>query len=1676
MSVPLKPISIDFSVRQVDSKQKKFHSHVQKALQHFESVTEWADYIANLGRLLKALQSWSPQFSNVKFYIPYPYQVGRELSSSLSPSLPSGVHLKALEVYSYIFDKIGLESISRECNIWTPGIFRLMSYASISVKGPLIELYEQYLIQLSPQALRILIKPMLASLFTGIEDESSEFQGATFNLIDALKENLADDLLFWQAVFLIMISNKDRRAGGLVWITKQLPSLNAVPHKILEKVIESGSDRAKSISIGRDEVKQKREAALELLLPAARDLVHPEPGLLVRCLVSCLAEENEVLVKRGVLDILTQRIHLSSPFIQVLIPENDRKMLIMACCRTMLNREMSISRRVWNWLLGPASATQTSPREGSTTYFSENGLGALFSGLEEISNEPSGIADVYKICLSLMDRWEIACHVIPQVFIPLMRAAKRLNLPASVLKVASSFFDSVETNIIWGKLFDAIYQQRDSELLLYVLRNFNVATEDEVLVRHLPLIFLSLLASMSSKVSPGEYEILMSLLTLIPDRAYLPVEHSQLDENDDLDKEGVLKSISNYYKASSDMTLSTTEDSTGALSPPFSTEDMTFLTIHLIQRLLIEQIDGNCHVGQIANVFCLLITKIPQSEDESLPSDKRKDQWVYSKLQAAILNHISVMHSAVSVGVFGLIKLYVCYLSSKLSTLESIKLSKSLTTALWDYLIDPNSQMEAMDSLKLLKRSAGGDYIERALVYCFLQENNMRSKVVALDAMWTHLENEVSLLRRPLEILLDELRDEQNSNYLIVSRWVSSTIPSGSVNRLFQLLLENLLACSFIRKMEISSLDDIEAFVYSIQMLTNVLKIDQKTMVRSLSTELTSVHSLDIWGDEDISTYKNLSIALSLRFLKIENEDDSSIRSTVIFLDTVIDGSEENFKSIVSFLLQLSNKFIISESSKYESISVSLLDIISKVLSLSHLKGRKLDIFEDDDSHLTYIDFLVTGVTTMRQPLVIESYVKLLSETLHYFQETLFSIALPLTTSMVNCIKHLFAVHETKGDSYSCILHLMKGLEEVLTALHGYLTAEEKSSQTSNALGRTDFLQSVVANVFASESNSVESRYSYEREIMIQSFRIAAECSLKMWYWARGESSISKHNEAVDDGQDRFQDSLKYHAFKFKFRTKRLLSALFALEPLEVLEQLISGNNNRYTLTLIHVLDENRPILTLPHLFQSIIFRCDKASAVTFSNSWSMKNVSNPTASNDLSEQSILRFVIDYTKSLENAAVEDYFGDFMILFREIALNSSNYKHLSALIFELITVTGEKIHFSKFGEQKKIKKELSETFSKYLGSTLAAEVDPRDSRLYENLDLLCQKLHYIVDEPSGDKFHSVLSVITQSAISPALKKKTEFSPPSYVAKLAMTIAKIGAKNKLWKSLLLEFFYNDKQFSALLHNALLFPVFQEWSQYPDIKDKLLPELITSVGSKHNSLGPAMIPFNGWSDTEITLKKQNLKRISFLLMISSKDTYLLQLRSLLSQIEQNFLIDDSRVKALWCLLLRSVLLRFSATHFSNSWSSLVFYLQTSLQQFQESLQIQQGAEDPTILHVCKCLDLLLTLNLEEFTAAYEWLFIIDTMNCIYKNDPYMSLVDEISDCKEFLTKGNIQDIELADNSLSRVPLLFGVQKITSFIQLRPFFHRLSYVHYEQVYGLKDVDVSACDNDLFGDLAVVD
>lgn len=516
--------------------EMRYAANIERALSSWEiSPEEWADYIAFLARLLKAIQS-SRKDDVVD--IPHSRTIAIRLAQCLNPALPSGVHQKALEVYAYIFSTFGNGHVASHIQEYLPGLTAVLSFASLSVRPGLYSLLEDHIVALPPSALRPALKSLILSLLPALEDETGEDFERAFAILRTLERSFTSDVrsidlsheqdgYFWQCLFLSVITSPSRRQGALNYLTRTLPKLASEA---------AGSNESQK---------------------AADLIVSPEPGLLVRCFV-CGLSDSQLLVQRGFLDILVTHLPLDSMVLQMKVGNDDLDRLVAAAVLVLLRRDMSLNRRLWSWFLGPEPKDQDqaeirspasdarrqsssfSHSDSQLRYFSRHGKASLqrcvLKMLQNPSTHPSQRARPFRICLSLMDRWEIGGLLVSHIFLPAMKCLYEYSLMAppndlsEVVRSASLFFDGVEASLIWecllGILNEAFAQGSDIDagvqLFRWIIQTFNIKDE-EMLTLHIPQAVVYLISTVdasavSSKVRLVLLDAAILLLDMIPAR------------------------------------------------------------------------------------------------------------------------------------------------------------------------------------------------------------------------------------------------------------------------------------------------------------------------------------------------------------------------------------------------------------------------------------------------------------------------------------------------------------------------------------------------------------------------------------------------------------------------------------------------------------------------------------------------------------------------------------------------------------------------------------------------------------------------------------------------------------------------------------------------------------------------------------------------------------------------------------------------------------------------------------------------------------------------------------------------------------------------------------------------------------------------------------------------------
>ena len=103
--------------------------------------------------------------------VPLKYQLNRQLSQCLHHKLPHGVHLKTLDVYCTIFDRIKSDGLSADLHVYCSGLFPLMSFANIGVRTRLLDVYEKYVLPLGCKLVPAL-SGFVLGLLPGLEENS----------------------------------------------------------------------------------------------------------------------------------------------------------------------------------------------------------------------------------------------------------------------------------------------------------------------------------------------------------------------------------------------------------------------------------------------------------------------------------------------------------------------------------------------------------------------------------------------------------------------------------------------------------------------------------------------------------------------------------------------------------------------------------------------------------------------------------------------------------------------------------------------------------------------------------------------------------------------------------------------------------------------------------------------------------------------------------------------------------------------------------------------------------------------------------------------------------------------------------------------------------------------------------------------------------------------------------------------------------------------------------------------------------------------------------------------------------------------------------------------------------------------------------------------------------------
>ncbi|KAG6086955.1 hypothetical protein E4U30_000289 [Claviceps sp. LM220 group G6] len=1803
-----------------DKAQRRYALAVEKTLALFETaLEEWADYIAFLNKLLRTLQARPTSFHT----IPAKALVAKRLSQCLNPALPSGVHQKTLELYQYIFTTIGNDGLSRDLPLYLPGLAPTLSFASLSVRSPYLHLLETHFLGLDPRSLRPAMKSIVLALLPGLEDETSEDFTRTLNLVAGFKQAIrppeSEDLgsshasgddFFWQCFFLASITSHSRRSGALAYLVRHLPALGKNAHAAAE------GDAAQEIAA------EKLHAIV----------TSPEPGLLVRCFASGLADE-QLLIQRGFLDLLVSHLPLNSYVLQIRVKAADLELLVKAAVGVVTRRDMSLNRRLWAWLLGPEPASQEfdyseqgqAHLPSRTTYFEKNGLQPLTKALLDMIRGTSHgnsteRARPYRICLSLMDRWEIGGLVVPRIFLPVIDSVRQFQTQASfskadfaeVLRSASVFFDGIESGLIYSEIVGLLTQaigpgslgvegRRDKlALISFIIAHFNVR-EEEMVTIHAPVTCLAAFFMLQdckdrqdrqdkSTLTPVELRnleehvlgVIVSLLELVPDRAFPP--RSGANDDDQRVAAGSLK-VSNLELLNKIRTFYVREQGNlDSSAPPFS-------AVHSGELLLERAVNYICDESEEATaahdisarvrILGLALSKTPLSYHFAA-----EQIIAYLKVRVNVTKDAPMRFSQFAALVQLSIQLYA---ANRIDAAQLSELTVPLVHHAWAFLSpsEPKYHVETVRCLWHLQTTltTSSRDVEAAISALIAQPpadvnrslssaNNGRT----FGVLWSHTLQDASserrgskgqldaryaprlsgmdhyqvMLTQPAFLILDELLDDRTPSYMVVKAWLNSMI---GIDRLFLVFVTKLAELPFVqditdhranekvddlRHFDFTEDDDHDLCLYYLRTLNNVLRCSGDISRAVLASKhvgfIDQVAHIRGGVEDGEMTLQEFFVRVCVKCIIGQLPSDPSTelsqrvsqlqRYALTILHHFLSDRHATPLSALGLEDLLIEKLAQAVNTADPFVQVLLLDAVYDTLKLRHSAVQEMrpasqasdrrpttadtsrigrsSLALSDQQYMpqlmpaSLLKCLQAGLSSPDSQTVLDNWIAFLSEIISLYSGCIFQIVIPLVETLCKQIGLTFAALR---DTFCCrgfsedvsgftatpestLIYLLNGLEQCLALAHDQLLAEESQAQLTKGPEQPQSLfGSMVSGVFQSEEPQSRSVTANDRLTVHLAFQDAMRICYTIWSWGQGEES--KKQDAASSA------SFGYTSLRMRNRARRLMEHLFTAEVLECLETIIdiwrsceAESGRALVFDFLSSLDACRPRHTIPALFNSIYSRTNPSALPPSRKS---------TLTITLQDSDLVVFLVEYSRSLDDDAMDEIWPDCMIFLKDLLGNPFPHRQTLPSLVGFASVLGEKVDNTNFGEQRRMRRDLGDLFLRLIAAlfttrpltftdtssmmntnssnidssnkiTTSAEIankamdSPRQhppatgsaNDVVSILASVVPNLPKILLEP--DRVLSAAGTISTNVIGPTLRCKAFPSTVSRsTLKLLLELSSLPNTQKIWKKDIGEAFNDNRFFGmdlSLVHDGWL-PLLKQW-MLTDKERLSLSELLARIS------GPttAGIVFGVGATSarlEADRKTQlNLRRIATLVLAAADDAFVGELPAIFDKLVELLSATltsspSSATRADVYMVIRALVLKNSPIHIAMLWPVVTAELHAAISSVvapdhstASDMFLHSG-----IIQACKLLDLLICVAPDDF-QLHEWLFITDTIEAIHRSSTHqpVALVDEVSEelgssLGDFTLQTETEAHVTASGPLRR-PLLGGQNGISDEVDL--------------------------------------
>ncbi|KAL9034438.1 MAG: hypothetical protein Q9214_007041, partial [Letrouitia sp. 1 TL-2023] len=530
------------------------------------------------------------------------------------------------------------------------------------------------------------------------------------------------------------------------------------------------------------------------------------------------------------------------------------------------------------------------------------------------------------------------------------------------------------------------------------------------------------------------------------------------------------------------------------------------------------------------------------------------------------------------------------------------------------------------------------------------------------------------------------------------------------------------------------------------------------------------------------------------------------------------------------------------------------------------------------------------------------------------------------------------------SDSRPCepvaiIVTLLNGFEQVLARAHDRLIQTETSTEAMRTPEQVQgFFGNMVSGVFTPESSKSRPPTANNRFTVLLCFKDAVKVCYEIWSWGDTTSTSSFRNLAS-------QGSFNHTSLRIRNRTRRILEHMFAAEALECLESLIEMwatlrqrksdlTKGSIIIDLLHVLDGSRPKNTMPAIFNALYSR---------TNPGALDPTRKSTLTSNLTEMVLAQFLVAYTQSLEDDAMDEIWTDCMTFLRDVLANPLPHRQILPKLLEFTSMLGEKVDNTSFGEQRKMRRELgqdvfvrqltatftskplsfpAETYSPDYKDETSDTSSPEEDSMSDDVVIILAKILPKLSKvlAGADRVAAASSIISTQLLVPTLRSR---SFPRNVTRSTLDImsalSRFQEASKTWRKDVGDALNDSRLFckhSYKLAEAGWLPVLRQWIL---LDKERLPEFLSRISSP-TSAGIMFGVGASSARSEADRKTQlNLRRAILLVMAATNDSFVVNLTTIQEKIVDLLTATaasspSSATRAEIYILIRALILKIS------------------------------------------------------------------------------------------------------------------------------------------------------------------